>query len=126
MGDVEGHLIYDGDCPFCARYVKLLRLRDALGGVRLIDARDGGPETMAVVEQGYRIDDGMALVLDGEVYHGADCMHRLALMTTRSSTFNRLNAKVFRSPTLSRALYPFLRGCRNGALRVLGRERLEF
>ena len=35
-------IVYDGDCPFCSRYVKLVRLREALGSVDLVNARDGG------------------------------------------------------------------------------------
>jgi hypothetical protein len=68
----------------------------------------------------------MALVQGENIYHGADCIHRLSLMTTPSSWFNRLNAVVFRSPNLSRLLYPMLRGGRSAALRVLGRKRLGY
>jgi len=35
-------IVYDGDCPFCSRYVRLVRLRDAIGPVALVNARDGG------------------------------------------------------------------------------------
>ena len=37
-------LLYDGECPFCTRYVHYTRLKDAAGAVRLIDAREAGPE----------------------------------------------------------------------------------
>ena len=36
-------IVYDGQCPFCSRYVELVRLRQSLGQVRLINAREGGP-----------------------------------------------------------------------------------
>ena len=36
-------IVYDGDCPFCSRYVALVRLREAVGQVVLANARDGGP-----------------------------------------------------------------------------------
>ena len=39
----DAWLVYDGDCPFCSRYVKYLRLRRAAGPVRLVNAREGGP-----------------------------------------------------------------------------------
>ena len=35
-------IVYDGDCPFCARYVRFVRLRDTIGHVALVNARDGG------------------------------------------------------------------------------------
>jgi hypothetical protein len=71
------------------------------------------------------MDAGMVLKLDGRYYHGADCIHALALLTTPSGFFNRLNRFIFRSHTLSRVLYPLLRAGRNGALRILGRRQLR-
>jgi len=49
----------------------------------------------------------------------------LALLSTPSSGFNRLNAALFRSPTASRLLYPVLRAGRNAVLRLLGRGKIE-
>ena len=120
----ETIIVYDGACPFCSRYVRLLRLRAAVGDVRLLDARDGGPEVAEIRARGLSLEEGMALVHQGNTYHGADCLHRLALLTTPSGLFNRLTATIFRSPRLSRALYPVLRCGRSAALFLLGRPRL--
>ncbi len=32
-------ILYDGQCPFCRRYTDLLRLRQSVGEVRLVDLR---------------------------------------------------------------------------------------
>ena len=117
-------LIYDGECPFCSRYVNLLRLRDALGDLKLVDAREGGAVVKTVTDRGYDLNEGMVLLLEDEVFHGADCIHRLALMTTGASAFNRINAAIFRSKALSDVLYPVLRFGRNTTLRALGRRPL--
>lgn len=121
----ETILVYDGACPFCSRYVKLLRLRAAVGDVRLQDARDGGAVVAEIQAQGLSLDEGMVLIHQGQYHHGADCLHRLALMTTPSGAFNRLTASVFRSRRLSRAVYPALRCGRNAVLFLLGRPRLS-
>jgi predicted DCC family thiol-disulfide oxidoreductase YuxK len=121
----ETWVVYDGQCPFCSRYVQLVRLRETLGQVRLIDARKGGPQVDEVRRAGLDLDDGMVLKLDGRLYHGADCINMLALLSTPSSGFNRLNAALFRSPTASRLLYPVLRAGRNAVLRLLGRGKIE-
>jgi predicted DCC family thiol-disulfide oxidoreductase YuxK len=71
-------IVYDGQCPFCSRYVELVRLRESLGKVELIDARDGGPLVGAILVAGLDLDDGMVLKLDGRLYHGAECLHMLA------------------------------------------------
>ena len=121
----ETWIVYDGQCPFCSRYVQLVRLRETLGQVQLVDARKGGPQVAEVRQAGLDLDEGMVLKLDGRLYHGADCINMLALLSTPSSGFNRLNAALFRSRTASRLLYPVLRTGRNAVLRLLGRSKLE-
>jgi predicted DCC family thiol-disulfide oxidoreductase YuxK len=117
-------ILYDGACPFCRRYVRLLRLRRAVGEVRLMDARLGGPEVRYVANLGLSLDDGMVLLSGGEVHAGAEAVSRLALLSTGSDRFNRFNHWLFRCGSRSRALYPLLRGGRNLALRVLGQSKL--
>ncbi|GMG83953.1 DCC1-like thiol-disulfide oxidoreductase family protein [Paralimibaculum aggregatum] len=121
---IRNHIIYDGDCPFCSSYVGLMRLKQAIGPVALIDAREGGPEVERARALGFDLDDGMLLHLDGRDHHGADCLNRLALLSTRSGLFNRLSAWLFRSETLARVAYPLLRAGRNATLMLLGRRRL--
>jgi predicted DCC family thiol-disulfide oxidoreductase YuxK len=118
-------IVYDGDCPFCSRFVRLVRLRETLGRVELVNARDGGPIVEEVMAAGFDLDDGMALKLNGRLYHGDNCIHMLALLSTPSTTFNRLNRMVFRSRTMSRMLYPVLRAGRNQVLRFLGRSPIS-
>ena len=128
LSDLDGGdawLIYDGDCPFCSRYAHYVRVRDSVGRLHLVNARDGGPLVDAIRAHGLDLDEGMVLKLGERVYHGADCIHALALLGTRSGGFNRLNAAIFRSPQAARLLYPVLRAGRNLVLRALGRTRLE-
>jgi predicted DCC family thiol-disulfide oxidoreductase YuxK len=118
-------IVYDGQCPFCSRYVQLVRLRETLGQVKLVDAREGGPQVEEVRKAGLDLDEGMVLKLDGRLYHGAECIHTLALLSTGSTWFNRINAAMFRSRAASRLLYPVLRTGRNAVLRMLGRSKLN-
>lgn len=120
----EAWLVYDGACPFCSAYVRHVRVREAVGRLRLVDARSGDAAVEQVLARGYDLDRGMVLKLGDRFYHGADCMHVLASLGTRSGAFNRLNAVVFSSPTLSRWIYPVLRTVRNATLLVLGRRRI--
>ncbi len=123
-GDPNITIVYDGDCPFCSAYVRMVRLRRAVGDVVLLDAREGGPVVAGLWEAGYDLDQGMAMLIGGEVHYGADCIHRMALLSTPSDWFNRLNAVILRSRTASKFLYPVLRFCRNTALRFRGRPPL--
>ena len=56
-------IVYDGQCPFCSRYVQLLRLRESLGRVELVNARHRGPIVDEVVRAGLDLDEGMILKL---------------------------------------------------------------
>lgn len=115
-------IVYDGECPFCSNYVTMARLRAAAGPVELKDAREGGETVRMLQARGYDLNEGMAMIEGGVVYHGADCLNRMALLSTEADWFNRLNARIFRSPRLSRALYPALRFGRSVTLRLMGRQ----
>jgi len=121
---IDATLVYDGECPFCQRYVRLLRLRETID-LQLLDARGGGPVVDAIVAAGYDLDEGMVLVMGGRFYHGDDCIHTLALLSSPSTLFNRLNKRIFGSPRAAKILYPGLRLCRNLVLKMLGRRPLE-
>lgn len=117
-------LVYDGECPFCSRYVRMVRLRETVGTVDLIDARQDHPAVTRLKDIGFDLNEGMALIDGEQIYFANDCITRLALLSTPSGLFNRINAAIFRSPILSRTLYPVMRFGRNLTLRLLSRDRL--
>lgn len=118
-------LVYDGDCPFCSNYVRYVRIQKALGQLRLVNAREGGPLVNLIRERGIDLNEGMVLILGNQYYFGAECMHRLALMSTGSGIFNAINAMIFSKPFLSRLLYPSLKFGRRITLLLLGRSKLD-
>ena len=115
-------ILYDGECPFCAAYVRMTRLRASAGPVRLIDARSDAPEVAEARAAGLDLDRGMVVKLDGRLYHGDAAMTALALLTTPSGGFNRMMRALFRRPALARALYPPMVAGRRRTLRLLGRR----
>jgi predicted DCC family thiol-disulfide oxidoreductase YuxK len=118
-------IIYDGDCPFCTNYMRLTKLKESIGPVRLINARDGGPEVEFVKAQGLDLDQGMAMYYQGQLYHGGDCLNIMAMLSSESGLFNSFSAWVFKSKSRARALYPSLKCGRNLALRLLGRTKIS-
>jgi predicted DCC family thiol-disulfide oxidoreductase YuxK len=118
-------VVYDGQCPFCTRFVELYRIRRLVGHVRLVDARGAAgsdPVLDAVRAAGLDLDEGMAVRWGGRTYHGADAMHVLALLGSEDSAFGRINSALFRRPGLARRLYPALVAGRRLTLRLLGRR----
>ena len=126
-GDASGEpiwIIYDGDCPFCSAYVRMVRLRKAAGDVRLVDAREGGPVVDEARARGLDLDEGMVMKIGGAFHHGGDVMNRIAMMSSNSGALNSFHDWVFRDAQRARLLYPALRAGRNAALRLLGRRKL--
>lgn len=117
-------ILYDGECPFCRSYIHFLRLKESLGPVRLIDARQNTPERQRVEAAGLNLNEGMVLGLEGQLYHGAACLQRLSLMSSGSGLVNGLFARLFKAEARARRWYPWLRGGRNLALRLLGRSQI--
>lgn len=116
-------VVYDGECPFCAAYVRMTRLRESAGPVTMVDARVGDHPVMGEIRAaGLDIDRGMVVKLDGRLHHGDAAMTALALMTTPSGGFNRMMRALFRRPGLARVIYPPMVAGRNLTLRLLGRR----
>ena len=118
-------LVYDRQCPACEFYCTLTRIRESVGRLRLVDARDGGEVMRRITDAGLDIDEGMVLVVGDSMYYGAEAIHRLALMSTRSGPFNRLAAFSFATRRRARCLYPVLKAARNLLLKLLGRRRIN-
>jgi predicted DCC family thiol-disulfide oxidoreductase YuxK len=91
-------IIYDGQCPFCSRYVEIVRLRDSLGRVELVDAREGGPIVDEAISAGLDLDDGMVLKIGDRFYHGDECVHMLALLSTPSGGLQPHQRRYFPLP----------------------------
>ncbi|MGJ7457360.1 thiol-disulfide oxidoreductase DCC family protein [Halomonas sp. MA07-2] len=117
-------IYYDGDCPFCRRYVDLLRLREVAGEVRLVSLREAPEACRRFRALGIDLDEGMVVEQGGRLYHGSDAVHYLALMTTPVGGFNRLSSAILSRRWLARGLYPGMRAVRNATLRLMGRDGL--
>ncbi len=117
-------IVYDGECPFCSRFVTLYKARSVVGKVDLIDAREDHPAVRLVKSKGLNLDEGMAVLWDGQIYHGADAVHFMAMVGAEGDLFNRLNRAIFKVKPLARILYPVMVTGRNLTLKLLGRSSL--
>lgn len=117
-------VVYDGDCPFCTRYSQLLRLRENTGHVRMINAREPDETADRLREEGIELDKGIVVLWRGQIYQADRALHLLASLSGDKGFFNRLTRLAFKSPTLTRWLYPFLYHGRNLALKLTGKTRI--
>lgn len=118
-------LVYDKECPACDNYCRIVRIRENLGELILLDAREPSPIMDEITALGWDVDQGMVLKVDHQLYYGSDAIHALALMSSRSGVFNRINYWLFTSKRLSHLFYPILRSARNLLLKVLGKTKIN-
>ncbi|MFQ5547670.1 MAG: DCC1-like thiol-disulfide oxidoreductase family protein [Woeseia sp.] len=118
-------LVYDKNCPVCDYYCNLVRIRESVGDLVLVDARDPGPLMDEITKARLDIDQGMVLKVGDRMYYGSDAIHTLAIMGTRSGVFNRLTYWCFRSRAVSQVIYPILRAGRNLLLKLLRKTKIN-
>ena len=125
--DDELALIFDRDCPVCTAYSCNVDVdTKQASGIRRINARDGNEELVRKAkEAGLDLDDGMVVVHQGKLYHGADALNIMARLAPNRGIGNRLNKLFFSSPAIARLSYPLLRAGRNTLLRLLGRKKIR-
>src|SRR5690349_6232109 len=90
------YLIYDGDCILCANSARVVKIKQNIGKLELINARTPHPMVQLAIKQGYDLNEGILIWYQGSYYYGADAMHFLALISSSSDFFNKLNHFLFR------------------------------
>ena len=109
----------------CNDYCRRVRTTESVGELRLIDAREASDIMDEITAAGMDIDQGMVLKVNDVLYYGADAIHALALLSSRSGFFNRLNYYLLRSQRLAQMLYPVMRSLRNLLLKMLGKTKIN-
>ncbi len=119
-------LLYDGECPFCSYYVAKSRFETRAGRpLTLIDGREAPDLVARLRREGFDLEQGMVLLLDGRHYHGAAAMVALKVMSAGPGRFNTFARWFASSPARVRAVYPWLRRLRRAALLVKGTPRFR-
>lgn len=113
-------VLYDGECPFCANYVAMARLRERAGEVELIDARARPDLVEAHKAAGRPIDEGMIVETQDAVYFGGDAVWAINALLSKNPLLNALSGRA-----MLKFVYPALRLGRNTALRALGRKPID-
>ena len=118
-------LVYDKECPVCDAYCQVVRIRESVGYLRVVNARESSAVMKEITDMGLDIDQGMVVKMGGQIYYGSDAIHVLSLISSRVGLFNRSNYWIFKSKRGSQSLYPILRTCRNLLLKFLGKTKIN-
>jgi hypothetical protein len=103
----------------------MIRLREAVGRVDLVDARSDDPRVAAAAAAGLDLDEGMVALWGGRRFHGRDAVHLLATLSAPGGIANALQRRVFASPRRAALLYPILAAGRQALLRLMGRPLIR-
>ena len=93
--------------------------------VSLVDLRSDLEAKSNLQDKGFDLDHGMVVEVNGECFAGADAVNTLAVLSTPSDLFNRLNLVLLSSKHFAAVIYPILRSMRWLTLFVMGRSRLS-
>jgi predicted DCC family thiol-disulfide oxidoreductase YuxK len=114
-------IIYDGQCPFCSSYVSMMRLRQTVGRVDLVDARSDDPRVAAALNAGLDLDEGMVAIWGDKQFYGKEAVHLLATLSGPGGVVNGLQRLIFSSPRRAALFYPVLARARRLFLTLVGR-----
>jgi hypothetical protein len=64
MANREIVLVYDEECPVCDAYCHVVRLRESVGELQLVNAREDTTVMKDITRQGLDVDQGMVLKVD--------------------------------------------------------------
>lgn len=120
LGQGDVWLVYDGECPVCTVYCKYARVRDAVGQLHLVDARQPGALMDEITAAGLDIDQGMVVKFRDVIYYGPQAIRVLTLLSTPSGLFNRINYQLFAGTRRARLFYPLGKAFRTVVLKLLG------
>ena len=119
------YLYYDGECPFCQKYVTLVRVRQSIDKLNVVNARDDESLVQKFKSEGFDLNEGMLLILDGKYYYGPDCVLMLSLLSTQKNLFNRINGWLFGSKSRAKFFYPIMVFGRKIVLSILGVKPIQ-
>jgi predicted DCC family thiol-disulfide oxidoreductase YuxK len=119
--------VYDGECPICATAAAAFRVREAVGTLHLVNAREDmrHPVLSEVNAARLDLDEGMVVKYAGRLYHGADALQLMAMIGSEHGWLNRMNAALFRNMAVARFAYPFMRAVRNMAIALKGTGKIR-
>ena len=121
----EVWLVYDGECPICRPTANAIKIKNAVGTLHLVNARETHPILEQIKKAGVNLDDGMVVKFQDTLYHGVEAQHILALIGTNSDWFNRLNVCLFRSKFIAKFIYPILKLIRSILLKFNSISKLN-
>ncbi len=103
----------------------MLKIRKSIGELVIINARISQPLILEAKKQGYNLNEGLIVKYREQFYYGEDGMCILAMFSSQSDLFNKINSKLFKSKVLLKLIYPILKFVRLCLLIIIGVKKIK-
>ena len=125
--------IYDGECPFCNHFAKLLELKSSIPSLEIVDGRKDLKQLTKLYKQGYDLNKGAILINKGKIKHGAEAINWICTeLNGPNDSILEILRIIFKSKKRTTNIFPFLLWSRRIALTLKGKvwrpisENVEF
>jgi predicted DCC family thiol-disulfide oxidoreductase YuxK len=102
------NIYYDGECPFCTRYVFMLKLREVVGKVDLISLRSQDPRALKILSSGINVNKGFVIEYEDKLYFGGDAFYLINSLVTHDGKLGKIKNLIFSNKKISGFLYKTL------------------
>ncbi len=114
--------IYDGECPFCNHFAKLLELKSSIPELEILDGRKNLALLSKLYTQGYDLNNGAILISNENIMHGADAINWICSeIKDPSDSLLEVLRIIFTSNKRTNFLFPFLLWGRRLSLTLKGK-----
>lgn len=112
--------VYDGECPICQLGASFYKVRQSVGRLHLIDAREERqhPVMREIKRAHLDLDEGMVIKYSGKLYQGEEALHLMATLGANTGVLNRINNFLFRSKKIAVLCYPSMKKARALVLKL--------
>lgn len=121
---MSDYILYDGECPVCASYIALTKLREVAPGLALIDARQRPDLVEHYRKRGIDINKGMVIKIGDLTLEGASVFAMINRLSEPNSRLVKLSLRLLSGHRRSRLVYPALALGRRVLLMLLRRKPL--
>ena len=117
--------IYDGECPFCNHFAQLIDLKSNIPSLLILDGRENLATLTQLYKQGYDLNKGAIIIINGKIKHGADAINWIcAQLKEPNDSLLEILRIIFISNKRSNFLFPFLLWGRRVLLTIKGKPWL--
>ncbi len=120
----ELKIVYDGECPFCSDFIKVANLRGRFESLSLHNARVRDELVTQLIADGYKLNSGMVVIMDGEILYGDEAARFIVINGSGGFRYH-LYKLILQNRHLARMSYPVLVFLRKLYFRIVKKPELD-